>query len=336
MRAPRPEREEDGVSGASLAGRAVVVTGASGGIGRACAAELVARGAVVTLVARGAPALEALAAELAMDPGAPAADPGQSAAEPGERAADSRERAADSRERAADVPPAAERVLVHAADVAAPGAMDAAVAATRARFGRLDGLVHAAAIIGPIGPALEVDPAAWLEAVRVDLHGTFLAARAAAAGMDAAGGSIVLFSGGGGTSPFPNYTAYAAAKAGVVRLAETLAMEWAPRGIRVNSLAPGFVATAMHQATLQAGERAGAAYLERTRAELAAGGVPPVLAAQAAAFLLSDEAAGITGRLLAAPWDAWADWPSHADRIAGSDLFTLRRIVPRDRGQDWQ
>jgi len=308
MPAAGPVRKEDGVSGAILAGRAVVVTGASGGIGRACAAQLLARGAVVTLVARGVPALEALAGVLAAGP----------------------------EELAPGVPPAAERVLVHAADVAEPGAMDAAVAATRARFGRLDGLVHAAAVIGPIGPALEVDPAAWLEAVRVDLHGTFLAARAAAKGMDATGGSIVLFSGGGGTSPFPNYTAYAAAKAGVVRLAETLALEWAPRGIRVNSLAPGFVASAMHQATLQAGERAGAAYLERTREELAAGGVPPALAARAAAFLLSDEAANITGRLLAAPWDEWADWPSHADRIAGSDLFTLRRIVPRDRGQDWQ
>jgi hypothetical protein len=53
-------------------------------------------------------------------------------------------------------------------------------------------------------------------------------------------------------------------------------------------------------------------------------------------FLLSQRAAGITGRFVAAPHDDWENWPSHRDEIEGSDLFTLRRIVPKDRGKDWQ
>jgi NAD(P)-dependent dehydrogenase (short-subunit alcohol dehydrogenase family) len=236
----------------------------------------------------------------------------------------------------------------------------------------LAGVVHAAAVLGPIGPTAAVDPAAWLDAVRVNLFGSYLVAAAAARvwgavpgtetgarmsagaggggvaggsvggaasgspGAAGGGGSIVLLSGGGATSPFPRYTAYASSKVAVVRLAESLAEELAPLGVRVNALAPGFVATRMHEETLVAGKRAGDDYLRSTREQLAAGGVPPELAGRAAVFLLSDAAAGITGRLVSAPWDRWWEWPARRGQIEESDLFTLRRIVPRDRGADWQ
>ena len=65
-----------------------------------------------------------------------------------------------------------------------------------------------------------------------------------------------------------------------------------------------------------------------------------VLAASAnfrtAAFLLSPRSQGITGRFVAAPHDRWEAWPERLGQIRDSDLFTLRRIVPRDRGMDWQ
>ncbi|NDD28621.1 MAG: hypothetical protein EB084_10195 [Proteobacteria bacterium] len=57
--------------------------------------------------------------------------------------------------------------------------------------------------------------------------------------------------------------------------------------------------------------------------------------AAAAVILASDAATGISGPLLAAAWDDWPSWPAHADEIARTDLFTLRRIVPADRGGDW-
>src|SRR3989475_7844721 len=122
----------------------------------------------------------------------------------------------------------------------------------------------------------------------------------------------------------------------VVRLVESLALEVVEHGIRVNCVAPGFVATRMHEQTLAAGEAAGLDYLARTKTELAKGGVPPSVAARTIAFLLSPAAEAITGRFVAATHDHWEQWPEHLAEIRGSDLFTLRRIVPRDRGMDWQ
>jgi 3-oxoacyl-[acyl-carrier protein] reductase len=147
---------------------------------------------------------------------------------------------------------------------------------------------------------------------------------------------MVLFSGGGAATPFPNYTAYACGKIGVVRLTETLAQEMQPFNVEINCVAPGFVITRLHQETIAAGERAGKAFLENTKRQIESGGVPPTVGASAAAFLMSDAAKGITGKFVAAPYDVWDAWPKHLDVLQKTDVFTLRRIVPKDRGMDWQ
>lgn len=282
-----------------LAGKAVLVTGGSMGIGLACARASLEAGARVTIAARAGDALEDAVARL-------------------------------SRERAG--------AEVHAIRADVSQAQDVArlIEGVAERFGSLDGVVHAAAVLGPIGSAVDADPAAWLETLRINLFGSFLVATEAARAMRSSGGRIVLLSGGGGTSPFPNYSAYACSKVGVVRLVENLALELEPDGISVNALAPGFVATRMHQATLDAGERAGEEYLRYTREGLSSGGVVPDVAARAAVFLLSERSRGITGKLLAAPWDEWWRWPERLAEVRDGDLFTLRRVVPRDRGGDWQ
>ena len=224
------------------------------------------------------------------------------------------------------------------ADVAQPGDVERVFDAAE-HTGTVGGVVHCAAVLGAIGPVVTVAPERWFETLRINLFGTFLVTQAACKRMVSAsqgGGSVVLLSGGGAGSAFPNYTAYACSKAAVVRFTESVALEVASQGIRVNCIGPGFVATGLHRETLSAGDLAGAEYLERTKAELARGGVPASLAAQAAIFLLSRKSAGITGRFVAVPYDDWEHWPEHVEQIRGSDLFTLRRIVPRDRGMDWQ
>ena len=279
-----------------LAGRTVVITGGSMGIGFACAVECVQQGASVVICARGKSDLELAAAHFEND-----------------------------------------RVIVEQADVSCQADVERVMRAAL-ELGGLDGVINAAGIYGPIGPVTMVDPEQWFDAIRINLFGTFLVARESARIMQDRGthGSIVLMSGGGAATPFPNFTSYACGKVGVVRLAETMAQELEPYGIRVNAVAPGFVATRLHAQTLEAGESLAGPFVEKTRQQLADGGVSPTVAARTCAWLLSDKSTGITGRFIAAPYDGWASWPEHLDSIAGSDLFTLRRIIPKDRGGDWQ
>ena len=190
--------------------------------------------------------------------------------------------------------------------------------------GLLHGLVTAAGVLGPIGELGEIDPAELVRAVEIDLLGTLLALHHALPRLRAAGGRAVTFSGGGGTSPLPRYDAYAAAKAGVVRATENIAVTGP---VEVNAVAPGFVATRMHEGTLAAGpESAGAGYFDRTRAQLAEGGFPAREAAELVCFLLSPDAHGITGRLISAQWDPWREPAFQARLRSEPDLGRLRRI----------
>jgi len=190
--------------------------------------------------------------------------------------------------------------------------------------GELHGVVTAAGILGPIGALEQLSPADLIETIAVNLVGTMLALQFALPRLRASGGRAVTFSGGGGTSPLPRYDAYAASKAAVVRLTENIA---ATGGIEVNAIAPGFVATRMHDETLRAGpEAAGASYYDRTLEQVSDGGFPPQEAAELVCFLLSDEANGITGRLISAQWDPWRDEDFRAQLREDRSLARLRRI----------
>jgi NAD(P)-dependent dehydrogenase (short-subunit alcohol dehydrogenase family) len=193
------------------------------------------------------------------------------------------------------------------------------------------GLVCAAATLEPVGPVGSYPPSDFRRTLEVNLLGTMLAIHACLPGLRATRGAIVTFSGGGGTAPLPRFDAYAASKAAVVRLSENIAAELSGEGVRVNCVAPGFVATGIHESTLAAGpERAGAAYHARTREELAQGGLPASEAAELVSLLLEgDREAPFTGKLVSAQWDDWRD-PSFRRRLADErDLATLRRIDDR-------
>jgi len=116
-----------------------------------------------------------------------------------------------------------------------------------------------------------------------------------------------------------------------VRLTECLAEEFKGRGIAVNAVAPGMVATEIHEATLRAGpDQAGREHFERTEAAMAQGGVPMEVPVACVEFLLSPEADGLTGKTIAAGFDPWRSerFRAHLDEITSSEVYTMRRINP--------
>jgi NAD(P)-dependent dehydrogenase (short-subunit alcohol dehydrogenase family) len=222
----------------------------------------------------------------------------------------------------ADLPGDGHRGVV--LDVAIEASWDAAIN----DIGRpLHGVVAAAGVLSPVGGPDHYPPEEFLDTVKINLYGTWLAVAVCLPALRATGdGAIVTFSGGGATAPLPRVHAYAASKAAIVRLTENLAHELAEDGITVNAIDPGFVATSIHDVVLKAGPERAGPLLPRTERQLAEGGVPTRASAELAVFLLSDEARGISGKLISAEWDDWRDAEFRARLVADPDLATLRRI----------
>jgi NAD(P)-dependent dehydrogenase (short-subunit alcohol dehydrogenase family) len=284
------------MSGA-LDGRTALITGASQGLGLEIARSYLREGARIVICARSEETLRAAEDELA--------DLGEVHGRP--------------------------------ADVAAPEEVEALVAFAVERLGGLDVLVNNAGVYGPKGAIDDVDWAAWAKAIEINLMGSVLPARFALPHLRAAErGKVVQLSGGGATAPLPFLSAYAASKAAVVRFVETLAGEVADDGIDVNAIAPGALNTRMLDEVLEAGpEAVGEAFYAKALQQRDSGGTSLERGAALSVYLGSRKSDGITGRLLSAVWDPWEDLETHADELDGTDIYTLRRIIPAERGQGW-
>lgn len=284
-----------------LAGRTAIVTGASQGLGQAIARRYVEAGASVLLCARQAGALQQVCDELR-----PLAGPGQI-------------------------------VQAMAADVSSQDDALALAQAALAMTGRIDILVNNAGVYGPMGPIEEVDWSEWVRALEINIQGSVLMCRAVLPAMKAQrAGKIIQLSGGGATNPMPRISAYAVSKAAIVRFAESLALEVREFGIDVNAIAPGALNTAMLDQVLAAGpDKVGRDFYDRSLKQQETGGAGLQPGVNLALFLAGSASDGITGRLISAVWDHWAQWPQHLKELAASDAYTLRRIAGRDRGLDW-
>ncbi len=282
-----------------LTGLNALITGGSQGLGRAIAEAFVREGASVMLCARDAVLLEKTRGELA------------AIAAPGRKA------------------------LARVCDVSSEPQVNAIAAAAIAEFGAVHVLVNNAGVYGPLGPTESVPLDEWRHAIEINLLGVLLPCRAFIPHFKAAGrGKIIIISGGGATNPLPNISSYAASKAAVVRLMETLSEELKPHHIDVNAVAPGALKTRMMEEVIAAGpEKVGAAFFAKNVKWAEDGATPPALAANLCAYLASTESDGVTGRLISAQWDPWKTLHTHKDEFG--DIYTLRRIVPEDRGKNW-
>ncbi|MCX6003861.1 MAG: SDR family NAD(P)-dependent oxidoreductase [Chloroflexi bacterium] len=204
------------------------------------------------------------------------------------------------------------------------------------KFGTVDILVNCAGIYGPIGLITEIDVKHWLATININLYGTFLCMRAVLPIMMKKNkGKIVNMSGGGGASPLPRFSAYGTSKAGVIRLTETIANEVKDYKIDINAIAPGAVNTRLLDQALAAGDAAGEDFKAKVIKQKQEGGVPPDKVAELALFLASAKSDGLSGRLVSLLWDKWKDSPKRLAEIMASDVYTMRRITPEDRGYKW-
>jgi len=202
-------------------------------------------------------------------------------------------------------------------------------------WGSLDILVNAAAITSPIGPLIEAPTDEWRKAIEINLVGTFLMIKNLVPLMKQSRGKIINFV-GGGEGAYPNFTAYVASKGGIGRLTETVAAELKDFNIDINAIAPGAVNTKMLDDLIKAGpEKAGQENYDRAVKQKAEGGVSGEKAAALALFLASAASDGLSGKIISAVWDNYAQIPKHFQEIMSSDLYTYRRVKPKDRGYNW-
>jgi NAD(P)-dependent dehydrogenase (short-subunit alcohol dehydrogenase family) len=284
-----------------LVGRSAIVTGGSQGLGRAIVEEFVRQGANVLFCARND--------QLSMA----------------------------TLEYVRELATPSQKVLAFRCDVSKPSEVDGLFDLAAREFGAFEILVNNAGVYGPKGPTESVPWGEWARAVEINLFGTVLAARGAIPTFRRAEyGKIINLSGGGATGPLPRLSAYAASKAAVVRLTETLAEELRPFRIDVNAVAPGALNTRLLDEVLDAGpDLVGEQFFARALEQKKAGGASLADGASLCAYLASASSDGITGKLISAQWDPWARLHEHREAINKTDIYTLRRIVPEDRGQTW-
>jgi NAD(P)-dependent dehydrogenase (short-subunit alcohol dehydrogenase family) len=197
-------------------------------------------------------------------------------------------------------------------------------------------LVNNAAIQGHIGPFASADFHAWQAVFQVNFFAAARICQGLIEPMLRLGrGKIVNLSGGGAASPRPDLTAYGVSKCAVVRFTETLAQELAGTGIDANCIAPGAMNTRMLEEVLAAGPTGAKREYDKALKQDRAGGASLERAADLAAFLASPDSDGITGRLISAVWDNWPELHEHKAELNDTDIYTLRRIVPEDRGRKW-
>jgi NAD(P)-dependent dehydrogenase (short-subunit alcohol dehydrogenase family) len=296
-----PAKSMDTATAINLSGRNVLVTGGSRGLGRAIVKELGAQRANVLFCSQTEKQLLAASDELKV------------------------------------FFPAPQRLVAQVCDISQEKELAQLFKRLIAEFETFHAVINNAGVQEPIGAFDQADWAAWRRTIEVNLLGTALVCRHAIPLFKAVRyGKIVNLSGGGAATPRARFSAYAASKAAVVRLTEVLAEELREFHIDVNAVAPGTLKTRLLDQIVAAGaDKAGAKSYAQAIQQVAEGGYPIGQAARLCVYLASPESDGITGKLISAQWDPWNELQRHRELLQSSDIYTLRRIVPKDRGYDW-
>lgn len=203
------------------------------------------------------------------------------------------------------------------------------VAAVFSECGPFQVVVNSAAVQGGSGAVAELwktDPPAFADVVRIDLLGSYHVLRESIRSMEsnALDGSVILFSGGGSTTPRPRFGAYGASKSAVLRMVESTALELRQRGsgIRIFTVAPGAVHTQMTEEVLRLDTPAGEEEVDLAMATSSGRGVSASLASRLCCFLAGPDSAGLAGRLV----HIHEDYEAYASRTLSEAAGCLRRV----------
>lgn len=205
--------------------------------------------------------------------------------------------ALEAAETAAMIEKVNRRALLLKADVSREADVELLAQRAVETFGKIDILVNNAGVF-MVRPSLELTEDEWDRTIDVNLKGVFLCSRIIGKTMtDRRTGVIINISSVVAFASFPNRAAYCAAKAGVVSLTKTLAIEWAQYNVRVNCVSPAYLETERIKAEVKAGTRDISAAVKRT--PLKRLGYPNEVA-NVVAFLASDDASLVTGETVVA------------------------------------
>jgi NAD(P)-dependent dehydrogenase (short-subunit alcohol dehydrogenase family) len=238
--------------------RVVIVPGASSGIGRATALALGREGASVVAAGRREDRLKDVIAQIEQSGG---------------------------------------RAISVTGDTREAAAAESFVRTAIEKFGQLDGLVHAAGVLGN-GSTTATAPEEWDRVMDINVRAAWLMTRAAGTELAKRKGAVVHLSSVASNRPYANLVAYCVSKAAIDMLVKCAALDFAPDGVRVNAVNPGVVVTELHTVTRAVADYP--AFLERSKTTHPLGRVGN--ADEIAAlilFLLSDEAGWITGSTIA-------------------------------------
>jgi NAD(P)-dependent dehydrogenase (short-subunit alcohol dehydrogenase family) len=271
----------------------VLITGASSGLGAAAARELSNAGYTLTVAARSTSQIEQLAQELNQS---------------------------------------TQKVFPVTMDVSSWESVESGVGQAFEHGGPFSGVVHCAGIYGPFGPISTVTAEDWGNAIQINLVGTFNVAKAITGRFRDQESTFISLSGGGATKPMPYITSYAASKAGLVRLIESIALESEFANISCIALAPGLLKTQMlDQVLSQDPEIVGTQFHESMQTSASKGEDATERAVEFIAKFIDQPSLRLSGRLLSVLWDPWEDWlKGDYKALDQPDNFTLRRIVHED------
>ncbi len=235
-----------------LKDKTIIITGASSGIGAAAALLFASEGANVVLGARREPLLNKIVGQITQSNG---------------------------------------RAVCLAGDVTDEAYSKNLVDLAERQFGGLDGAFNNAGMMGEIGPVPEMDSGSWQSVLATNLTSAFFAAKAQIPAMEKRGGGSMVFTGtfvGFSNGGMPGMGAYAASKAGLIGLVQSLASDHAAKGVRINTILPGGTKTDMAGDDPATHDFIAGLHPMKRMAE-------PKEIAQSALFLLSDRASFVTG-----------------------------------------